>query len=94
MGGLEEVSKTGKINMFKKCVIEFQKIKTSSQHRSMKLPAGLNHLEVREVEMWGLWLQREWELMLGKAGGGGKCECIAWLRGTCEQWRGLEGKQL
>ena len=35
----------------------------------MRLPAGLNHLEGREVEMWGLWLQCEWELMLGKAEG-------------------------
>ena len=42
----------------------------------MKLPAGLNHLEGREVEKWGLLLQREWELMLGKVEGG-KCECIA-----------------
>ena len=35
----------------------------------MRLPAGLNHLEGREVEMWELWVQREWELMLGKAEG-------------------------
>ena len=65
-----------------------------NQHRSMKIQAGLNHLEGREVEKWGLLLQHEWELMLGKVGGGGKWEYIAWLRGTCEQWRGLEGKQL
>ena len=40
-----------------------------SQHRSTKLPTGLNHLKGREVEKWGLWLHCEWGLRPGKVEG-------------------------
>ena len=35
----------------------------------MKNLTGLNHLEGKGVDMWGLWAQCEWELMPEKGGG-------------------------
>ena len=64
--------KTDKINVFKICMIKFKKIFKQglfSQHRSTKLPMGLDHLKEREVEKWGLLLQCEWELRPGKVEG-------------------------
>ena len=47
----------------------FKQLVFSQRHSTMLL-IDLNHLEGREVEKWGLWLQREWGLMLGKVEGG------------------------
>ena len=69
--------KTDKINVFKVCMINFKKIFKQglfSQHRSTKLPMGLDHLKGREVEKWGLWLQCHMGIKAGEGGGGGKCE--------------------
>ena len=49
--------------------IKFKKIFKQglfSQNHLTKLPMGLNHLQGRGVEKWGLWLQCEWELRPGK----------------------------
>ena len=64
--------KTVKFNMFKICMIKFKKIfkqEFFSQHRSTKLPTGLNHLKGRKFEKWGLWLQCDWGLRPGKVEG-------------------------
>ena len=64
--------KTDKINVFKICMYKTQKIIKQglfSQHRSTKLPMGLDHLKEKEVEKWELWLQCEWELRPGKVEG-------------------------
>ena len=72
VGGLEEMFKTKQSKYVQKMWDKISKnIERNkfNQHRSMKIQAGPNHLEGREVEKWGLLLQHEWELMLGKVEG-------------------------
>ena len=70
--GLKEMLKTKQSKYVQKMWDKISKnIETNkfNQHRSMKIQAGLNHLEGRAVEKWGLLLQHEWELMQGKVEG-------------------------